>query len=315
MANAKSGGKLLTEEALFGYFLALHRKNETGKEHPVLALLKSECVDGRAFGSMIASMMPEGSFEPVFEWINQDRNRFEKVEAAVRSKHEELKLSNMAPSVTFEEFLWGVCIMRTKSFQNAKVAWPEFGQTILIPLGDFFPHHHMRENVIYVLDPNDELWHFRAKQKVKKGDALFISFGCRSRIEYLAAYGFIPRDEANCEDGVIMHSLPLRLDGNMVKYGNFSKSDWHSFEAVRALGATVRRQIEAVSKAEQIRLPEDPVWIELDHLRKETIQFLKKVDLKLRAREFAIRPDDYNEKKRQRRLERKKKQSPDHDEL
>jgi hypothetical protein len=269
-------------------------------------------------------MMPPGSFEPVFEWINQDRVRFEKVVAAVQSKLVELKLSpESVPEVSFEEFLWGVCIMRTKSFQNAKIAWPRFGKVILIPLGDFFPHHHDRENVVYVLDPNDELWHFRAKGNVAKGDPLFISFGCRPRIEYLAAYGFIPRDEHSCPDGAIMNRLSLRISGDDVLYGNFSAKDWNSFEAVQALGRQVRLHIQNVANAEQIRLPADPIWIELNYLRSQTLEFLKKVDLKLRAREFVLRPEDYNSKRRQRRLERRqkeeetKKEPPavDHDEL
>ena len=41
----------------------------------------------------------------------------------------------------------------------------QYGKNILMPLAEYFPHHHTRENVVYEYDHVEEVWHFRTSQR------------------------------------------------------------------------------------------------------------------------------------------------------
>ena len=157
---------------------------DTALRHPALEHLSASCIDGKAHAPFVKQLFPNGTYEPAFEWLDRDRERFDEIAEHLDALYKSQD-AGPAPRASFDKFEWAVCIMRTFSFQNAQVAWGEFGKTILIPLGEYFPHNHDLQNTEYEYDPVHKQWHFRAARPIEAGAPLYISFGCRSKIEYL----------------------------------------------------------------------------------------------------------------------------------
>lgn len=90
------------------------------------------------------------------------------------------------PDFQFPDYLWGVCIARTRAFAHAD---PQFGPFNLIAMGDLF-NHDIGANIGYQASGDGLQMHYYAYRDIGAGEELLVSYGCHSRLDLLRTYGF-----------------------------------------------------------------------------------------------------------------------------
>ena len=180
-----------------------------GTQHPALAMLPRQCSDGGDFRQELATHMPPGSWELDLRWFDEEPMRHK------------LLMEKLAPEMHLEYsvYRWGVCVVRSRAFKPIAELQTKLGSLCLVPLGDLSNHHVDRENIKYTNTADHSAWSFHAVRDIDVGEELFDSYGCKSSLDMLRTYGFVPDGQDRC-NWIYINNLSLQIDhDNHIAYG------------------------------------------------------------------------------------------------
>jgi hypothetical protein len=166
-------------EHLFGYFLAweyIHSK----EDHPAFFTLPVNCSDGTDFLAELERCMPPETHKQLTDFLVEvQRERWEEVKA----------LAPPGREVSHSDYLWGVCCTRTRNFASRV---EDLGTYLTVPFADLFNHDSENVNVDYELDAENTSMIFKTTRDVAAGEQCTTVYGCKTRLDLLRTYGFVP---------------------------------------------------------------------------------------------------------------------------
>ena len=180
-----------------------------GTQHPALAMLPRQCSDGGDFRAELAAHMPAGSWELELEWFAEEPSRYLQLK----------KKLEPAMHLDYNLVRWGICIVRSRSFEPPVQVRHRLGNLCLVALGDLGNHDRNRKNIDYLMTPDDMAWSFHAVRDIAVGEELFYSYGCKTSLDMLRTYGFIPENQDRC-NWVYVKNLTLQIvQDNQIAFG------------------------------------------------------------------------------------------------
>jgi hypothetical protein len=179
-------------EAYVGYSVALVYLRHVGELPLALEVVPKTCISGSDLRDDVARAFPSHDIpRSEFAGVTQERDRYS---ALVEVLPEDLHIS-------YEDFLWGVCTLRSRCYLDYR----------LIPIADLIGHDFALENVLWNIEDGDIV--YRAKNHVQKGDELWTTYGCHTKLTTLFVYGFAtPATEDECNKVNLDGGFTLSFD-------------------------------------------------------------------------------------------------------
>jgi len=192
----------ISEENAFNIFLAHSRYSPN---HLAALMLAPEvCINGIFFPEEMENLLTDQEYARVNGSRTRMLTAWNEYEKAL--KRGTIKDTKGLGKLTFEDFKWGSCIKRTRSFgTGSKFDGIEFA---LVPVADLL-NHSEEPNVSWRFDASTYMWTYRTKKELLKEGELSIHYGTtyRNNLEQLVTYGFIIP-----ENPAAIYVLKLKFD-------------------------------------------------------------------------------------------------------
>ena len=159
---------------------------------------------------VIEKFFPKGSYEYAISDLQDVHEIYLKID----------KWVDQDSKISYNDFLWGVCIVLSRTYSPSdEELRREYGNLLIIP-GAELVNHQIEENCVYkneVID-NQHYWIYYANSDIPEGEQLFNSYygytECKTKLESFFIYDFV-LDEKGCNQ-VYIKNNPLIIEENLV---------------------------------------------------------------------------------------------------